>query len=373
MFTIPDPANNWHVPENELRAFPWFEALFHSTQDPIHHAEGDVGTHSLMVLDSLVNDPVFRALLPAEREEVYVGAVLHDVAKPYTRREDSDGRVGNPGHSPKGEIDARRILWEMGYPFDMRERVCGLIRYHQLPYWAINENDGDKRVIRVSLKTRCDLLAILARADIKGRICADAQKPLDNIELFSMMAEDLGVESKPYEFPSDHTRFVYFNGNTARDPSFEAFDDSKVDVTVMCGLPGSGKDHWLAHHAGNLPVVSLDDLRDVMEVEHGDRHGQGQVAQAAKEQAKEYLRRQQPFAWNATNLTLDVRRKVLGLLSDYGARIRIVYVEAPCDRLFRQNKDRAAVVPENAIWKMTRRWQLPDLTEGHRVEYVVSP
>ncbi len=28
---------------------------------------------------------------------------------------------------------ARRILWELGAPFALREAVCGLIRYHQIP------------------------------------------------------------------------------------------------------------------------------------------------------------------------------------------------------------------------------------------------
>jgi hypothetical protein len=53
-----------------------------------------------------------------------------------------------------------------------------------------------------------------------------------------------------------------------------------------------------------------------------------------------------------------MRRECIDLLADYGARIRVVYVEAPADRLYAQNRARSHPVP--------------DLTEAHQVTYAVA-
>jgi type I restriction enzyme S subunit len=67
----------------------------------------------------------------------------------------------------------------------------------------------------------------------------------------------------------------------------------------------------------DLPMIALDDLRAEMEIDPAD--DQGAVVQAAKARARELLRRQQPFAWNATNITRSLRRQLVDLFTDYGA------------------------------------------------------
>jgi len=44
----------------------------------------------------------------------------------------------------------------------------------------------------------------------------------------------------------------------------------------------------------------------------------------------------------------------------------------PETRLLRQNRERTAAVPEGALGRMLERWEVPDLTEAHRVEWVVK-
>jgi hypothetical protein len=43
-------------------AYPWFRNLRGSTQDPIHHAEGDVWTHTLMVCEEMDEDNMGRVV-----------------------------------------------------------------------------------------------------------------------------------------------------------------------------------------------------------------------------------------------------------------------------------------------------------------------
>jgi tRNA uridine 5-carbamoylmethylation protein Kti12 len=49
-----------------------------------------------------------------------------------------------------------------------------------------------------------------------------------------------------------------------------------------------------------------------------------------------------------------------------------VYVETTPDRLFAQNRQRRRRVPEKVIERLLGRWEVPDRTEAHRVEYVLT-
>lgn len=74
-------------------------------------------------------------------------------------------------------------------------------------------------------------------------------------------------------------------------------------MTVLCGLPGMGKDTFIRQHCADLPIVSLDDLRRQHNIKPDNRDANGWIAQQAKEQARIYLREHKPFVWNATNIT----------------------------------------------------------------------
>src|SRR5262249_55982460 len=128
----------WRVPWEDLhQAFSWVRDLADCPQNPIHHAEGNVWIHTRMVCEELARLEGWRALPEEERRIVFAAAVLHDVAKPECTRVEPDGRISARGHSRRGSIRARRILWEMGGPFTSREQVAALIRFHQRPYFLI--------------------------------------------------------------------------------------------------------------------------------------------------------------------------------------------------------------------------------------------
>jgi hypothetical protein len=66
-----------------LETQPWFKALEGVPQDPIHHAEGDVATHTRMALEALVSLKEFPDLPPERQEVMRLAVALHDVAKPF--------------------------------------------------------------------------------------------------------------------------------------------------------------------------------------------------------------------------------------------------------------------------------------------------
>lgn len=293
---------------------------------------------------------------------------MHDVAKPVCTRVE-DGRLTSRGHSKRGEIMTREILWRIGMPMPMRERVVNLVRYHQVPFFLLDRPNSQRMLFAISQTTRCDHLALVTEADARGRVCADQQRLLDNIALFAQYSTEQGCFRGPKQFPSDHSRFLYFRRED-RDPDYLAFDDTTCEVVLMSGLPGVGKDYWISRRLSGWPVISLDALRQEMKIAPTDK--QGPVVARAREMAREYLRRKQSFIWNATNLSRQVREHCINLCAAYHARVRIVYREVSEERLFAQNRERRDSVPPEVIRKLIARWEVPDLTEAHQVNVDVD-
>src|SRR5262245_58018823 len=237
----------WKVDWGALDAeYEWIRNLRGCDQGMIHHAEGDVWTHTRMVCEALVSLPAWRALEEEQRRVLFAAALLHDVAKPACRREPEEpgGHVRFPHHARRGAIMARGILWRLGVPFALREQVCALVRHHLKPFFLIEDSDARRLALAVSQTTRCDRLALLAEADARGRICQDLPRLLDNIALFTEFCREQGCLDRPYSFPSDHARFLYFQPGD-RSPDFVPHEVAGSEAVLMSGLPGAGKDHWV--------------------------------------------------------------------------------------------------------------------------------
>ncbi|MGI5246088.1 AAA family ATPase [Dactylosporangium sp. CA-139066] len=317
---------------------------------------GDGGARTRGVVEALAGMDEWRARPESERVAVFAAAVLHDAG-----RADGEG-----GHARRGELFARRLLWQMGAPIAWREHVAALVRHQRLPFGALERADLDRAAFRVSLLARNDDLALLAGADAR-RLGGGAL--MEEVALFVEYTREIGCLDEPRAFASDHARFEYFR-HPGRDPGYAAFDDTRTAVTVMSGLPGAGKDHWIALHRPGVAVVSLDDLRAELGVRPtGD---QGEVVAAAYARAREHLRAGTPYVWNATNVTRALRSRAIGLAAGYRARVEVVSVEAPPDVVHRRNRARVAPVPAAVIDRMAARWETPDPTEAHEVRWVLN-
>lgn len=170
----------------------------------------------------------------------------------------------------------------------------------------------------------------------------------------------------PYPFCSAHTQRVLLRGGSVwRDQAL--YDDTWGEVTLMCGLPGTGKDAWIRANRPGQPVVSLDDLR--LDLDVPPTENQGRVVQAARERAKALLRERQPFVWNATSLT-SLRGQQVDLFERYGARVRIVFLETEWEENLRRNADRPGAVPEDVIDRMLQRLEPPGRGEAQAVEWL---
>lgn len=360
--------------ERLCKSFSWIEDMQGVPQDPVWHAEGDVYVHTQMVVGALLGQPEFKAMSVEDKHVMMASALLHDVEKRSTtqmERIEGEERITSPGHAKKGEYTSRDFLYRaIPTPFHLREQVAKLVRLHGLPLWAIDKPDPQKAVIEASLLVDTQKLAVLARADVLGRICADHQEMLLRIEMFEELCKENDCYGKPRNFASTYGRFQYLNKDNI-SPDYEPFEDHKSEVVLMAALPGSGKDYYINRHF-DLPVLSLDDLRRQHKVDPTDKKKNGQIIQLGKEKAKEFLRARQNFVYNATNISSQMRSRWIDLFVSYGARVKIVYVEVPFQKLLSQNKNREYMVPEMAISKMMAKWEIPSFKEAHELVFEVD-
>jgi tRNA nucleotidyltransferase (CCA-adding enzyme) len=157
----------------QLRAIaPELVPLAQTPQDPDWHPEGDVWTHTLLVLDQargLIDDlDTPRALA------VMLGALCHDLGKPATTTVER-GRIRSLGHEEAGVAPTLALLDRFNVhtrnSFPLRDQVVALVRDHLKPgalYQARHEVSAGA-IRRLARRVEADLLYRVARADCLGR------------------------------------------------------------------------------------------------------------------------------------------------------------------------------------------------------------
>ncbi len=353
-----------------IARYEWLRTLADCPQDPIWHAEGDVLIHTRMVTEALLGHAEWSNWDAGTQTIMFWSALLHDVAKPMCTREEN-GRIIAPQHARKGAQLAQTILYQAWdeatpVPFAWRQAIVNLVRYHGYPLWFWDKPNIEKDLLRASLNVTCAQVANLSTADVLGRTCDDQAELLSKIDLFRDYAAENDCLTKPYAFPSDHSRFLYFRRDN-QHPTHPAYDDTQSEVILMSGLPGAGKDTWLTENNPDYPVISLDNIRHEMNI--SPTSNQSPVIAEAKERAKTFLRQNQNFVWNATNITRQLRGQLIDLATDYQARVRLVYVEVPWAELVQRNQVREHPVPLDVLQKLAAKLEVPELMEASQVEW----
>ena len=118
----------------------------------------------------------------AEDHQMKLAALLHDVAKPQTFFRDDEGIGHMYGHAPAGEEKVRTILNRLKADGETRDRVCTLVKYHDLVF------QEDRRLLKkwMNRYTPEMLLEILhiKRADnlATGNMSEELAEKFDRIE-----------------------------------------------------------------------------------------------------------------------------------------------------------------------------------------------
>ena len=105
---------------------PEVERLKGVEQPPRFHPEGDVWTHTMLMLDRLSDETA-----PETDPALAWGALLHDIGKPLTKTVDERG-AHFYGHVQQGETVAAEIALRLKFPRALRDAVVSLIHHHMI-------------------------------------------------------------------------------------------------------------------------------------------------------------------------------------------------------------------------------------------------
>ena len=178
------------------RLFPELAALVGCPQEPEWHPEGDVWTHTLLVIDEARR--CIDGLPRPQQLAVMLGAVCHDFGKPATTAH-IDGRIRSLNHEEMGVPPATAFLDRLNVHtldgYDVRGQVLGLVAHHLKPgMWRAAPKVGDGAFRRLARKVDLELLARLAKADCRGRA---GEFDCSAMDWFLERARSLGVEHEP--------------------------------------------------------------------------------------------------------------------------------------------------------------------------------
>lgn len=369
---------DWHIIEDTLMS-EYVTAMHTTPQNPRWHQEGDVWTHTKMVCEKLIELQEYRDLAPKQRAVVFLSALLHDIGKVVCTKIE-DGVPTSPNHGAVGSRIARVMLMDNcglcgnDEKTQFREAVCLLIRYHSFPVYFIEKEEPERAIRRIasngSLAPDFNIkhLCILSKADILGRIGEDNRYSEPAVNMCREFAIECGCYESECTFASEHTAYRYYSGADVQ-PYAELYDQSWGEIILMSGLPGTGKDTWIGSNCKDIPMISLDEIRKEIKIKPSD--DQTAVVVLAKERAKALLRQKKEFVWNATCLTPQLRSVAISLFEDYGAKVRIVYLETNRAEQRKRNSERKAEVAEAVVERMMEKMNPPERFEAQRVEWLM--
>ncbi|MDD2498520.1 MAG: HDIG domain-containing protein [Desulfitobacteriaceae bacterium] len=160
---------------------PPFNALYklkEAKQSPIHHPEGSVWNHTLLVVDEAAKvknkSKDARAFMWA--------ALLHDIGKPDTTKV-RGGKITSYDHDKVGAKLAKEFLEEFTDDSKFVEVVATLIRWHMQILFVVK--DWPFADIK-TMKQQVDIneVALLGLCDRLGRLNEDREEEEKNIQTF---------------------------------------------------------------------------------------------------------------------------------------------------------------------------------------------
>ena len=148
--------------------FPEIYDLIGVIQSPIHHPEGDVFNHTMMVIDEAA-----KLKNKAKNPLGFMySALCHDFGKVLTTTTKEDGRIISYNHERAGLKLVRKFLNRTTKKEgnDLREYVLNMTEFHMQPNQLANQNSKLKSTRKLFGKSVCpEDLVLLAKADALGR------------------------------------------------------------------------------------------------------------------------------------------------------------------------------------------------------------
>lgn len=151
---------------NMLNYYPELKNLIGCVQDKVHHPEGDVYDHTLLVLDKAAS---FRHM-SKDPLVFMLSALCHDLGKPITTKS-IGGRITAHNHHKEGVYITLNFLKRLTNDKKLIDKVCILVKNHMKPFQFYQAKDmiTDKAFRKLAIELEpvggINELLLLSRAD----------------------------------------------------------------------------------------------------------------------------------------------------------------------------------------------------------------
>lgn len=141
---------------------------------------------------------------------------------------------------------------------------------------------------------------------------------------------------------------------------------------MLCGLPSSGKSTWAEVFAKiaeennkEAYIVSSDAIREELWGDESIQRDHTKVFELARKRIINALRADYDYVvFDATNITRKNRNSIMSQIKHIDCEKRCIIFAEPYHILCERNRVRERRVPEDVIWKMLTRFEVPLFTEG---------
>ena len=163
------------------------------------HGHKDVFIHTLEVVDN--------AAKLTDKMEIRFAALVHDIAKPQTKKYYKGKGWTFHGHEEIGRRMLKSVAKRMKISNDLRDYLMILTKLHLRPIALAKKNITDKAIRRVMFEAgeHIDDLMILCRADITTKNPEKIKKYMSNFERVETLMKDVKLrdEMKAFKSPVD--------------------------------------------------------------------------------------------------------------------------------------------------------------------------
>lgn len=141
-------------------------------------------------------------------------------------------------------------------------------------------------------------------------------------------------------------------------------------LTLMCGIPGSGKSTWLKNNIlnkENCAIISRDEIRFSLLKERDSYFSkEDKVFEIFVKTIQNNIDSGLDVYIDATHLNKFSRRKILNQLKLNNISIEAIYFTTPLNICLERNQKRSgrSFVPDNVIKDMAKNYRFPSYLEG---------
>lgn len=339
----------------------------HSTNDNDlnpYHMEGDVWTHTMMVMQEAHNDTNSKVSLLA--------ALLHDVGKPYVRevKYTRDGSkllsyfTGHEGASFYLSIKVLNHLETLGFlNKEEKIQVLNTIGLHNI-FFNLNEEKIQQYLPKFNNFYEYNLLLKQTKYDTQGRVVDD--DVLNANEFFIEGYNDFVEIGKKY-----------FSQNSTLS------EEEENSITLLVGVPGTGKSTYLNNmeDVDDAVIISRDnELQKYGKEKYGitsynevwkklTDNEHKKIDETINNNFRKAVKERKNIIVDMTNLSNKSRRKWLNVPKTYSKKAIIFCTDF--DTIFSRNLNRGdKKLPDDLIKSMMKRFTPPTYDVFNNIKWV---